>query len=375
MSSSMLRRLLTFVAVLLAVTLQLGAAPSMEVQNVSGTSCMTCHGSTPEYPILGARMTYDTSGHKTNGNSAYANGGGCQKCHTNEGFIDYVATGKVDNAAFVDYPSQPGCYTCHSFHETGNLSLRTVAPVTLVDKTVFDLGSGNLCANCHQARTDGTTVVKAQPAKAITARFGSHYGPQADIFMGTNLYEDPRKSYGTSAHTYAVTDGCVTCHMSLPDGRYSFSPELGGHSFRIATEVHESPKVNTSGCLACHPQMKQVANQELFDIKAKADYDRDGAVEVVQLEVKGLLERLANPQNTGLLQKLAMPLIEPAGGTAIKVSTSDTERPLQEVAALWNYRTVTEDRSLGVHNPTYVIQILMDSVAVLDPTFDASQRP
>ena len=51
------------------------------------------------------------------------------------------------------------------------------------------------------------------------------------------------------------------------------------------------------------------------------------------------------------------------------------ERPLQEVAALWNYLTIMEDRSLGVHNPTYVIQILTDSVAALDPSFDTSLRP
>jgi len=72
-------------------------------------ACMECHGSVPKYPILGARLGYDYSGHKNNGNSRYANGGGCQRCHTNEGFIDYLAKGSVDPNAFIDYPSQPGC--------------------------------------------------------------------------------------------------------------------------------------------------------------------------------------------------------------------------------------------------------------------------
>jgi hypothetical protein len=368
----LLRRVLIAIAAF-SVTLPLSANAEMEVKNVAGTSCMTCHGSTPEYPVLGARMTYDTSGHKRNGNSAYANGGGCQRCHTNEGFIDYVATGAVNNAAFVDYPSQPGCFTCHEPHESGTLDLRTVEPVTLANKTAFDLGSGNLCANCHQARANAAEFVKPLAARAINANWGAHRGPQADVLMGTNAFEDPRKSYATSAHTYAVSDGCVVCHMSLPDGRYAFSPELGGHSFRIASEVHEAPKINTSGCIACHPTMKQVAGKEVFDIRAKTDYDLDGATEVVQEEVRGLLERMSNASGTGVLQTLAIPFYKPDG--TFNASTAETIRPIEEVAAIYNYKMILEDRSLGVHNPTYVIQVLYDSISALDRGFDTSRRP
>ena len=41
-----------------------------------GAACADCHGATPKYPLLGARLGYDTSGHKNNDNSTYANGGG-----------------------------------------------------------------------------------------------------------------------------------------------------------------------------------------------------------------------------------------------------------------------------------------------------------
>jgi mono/diheme cytochrome c family protein len=40
-----------------------------------GAACADCHGATPKYPLLGARLGYDTSGHKNNDNSSYANGG------------------------------------------------------------------------------------------------------------------------------------------------------------------------------------------------------------------------------------------------------------------------------------------------------------
>jgi len=45
------------------------------------------------------------------------------------------------------------------------------------------------------------------------------------------------------------------------------------------------------------------------------------------------------------------------------------------VAALYNYKFVLEDRSKGVHNLTYAVQLLMDSLKALDKNFDDSKRP
>jgi hypothetical protein len=116
-----------------------------------GAACADCHGPTPKYPLLGARLGYDTSGHKNNDNSYYANGQGCQKCHTNEGFIEFAATGKVDPKSFVAYPSQPNCVTCNTQHETWDFGLRTVKAVKLINGAEFDIGKGNLCALPHVA--------------------------------------------------------------------------------------------------------------------------------------------------------------------------------------------------------------------------------
>ena len=392
--SSFWRRALPVLAGLLMASAFAYAAGELEASagstGPSQASCMKCHGSTPEYPILGARMGYDTSGHKNNGNSAYANGGGCQQCHTNEGFVEYVAKGKVDAQAFVEYPSQPSCFTCHTSHETGDLALRTVKSVTLANKKVFSMGNGNLCANCHLARQDAATYVKPMAANTISAPWGAHHGPQADMIMGTNAYQDPRKSYASSPHPLAVKDGCVTCHMSLPQGRYGFSPALGGHSFNISGDVHEAEKLNTSGCIACHKDITQVIGTSawskaggagviwiekpaVFGIKAKADYDLDGKTEPVQDEVQGLMDKLVNKEGTGLLQKSSPPFYNAAGAYVGNLTKENL--PLEKVAALYNYKFVLEDRSRGVHNATYTFQILYDTIAVLDPSFDASRRP
>jgi len=344
-------------------------------------ACAECHGAAPKYPMLGARLGYETSGHKNNDNSFYANGGGCQRCHTNEGFIEFAATGKVDPKAFVRYPSQPNCVTCHTQHESWDFSLRTVKPVKLVDGSVFDLGKGNLCANCHQASGEARALVKASPAAGIFPFWGAHHGPQSDLVSGTNAWEYPGKSYSSSPHKAVLTDGCVECHMALPEGRYGLNPEVGGHSFNIVGEVHEAGKINTAGCLACHQDIKQLPGTEFFDLKAKEDFDRDGKVEAVQVEVQGLLETFVNPKGTGYLQTMNPPMFKTdaqasfPGLTTGWAGSRNGQWSETQMAALYNYKLVVEDRSRGVHNATYTIQVLYDALKALDPKYDDSLRP
>jgi len=377
-------RLLLLIGAVFMVSLAVAAEGTMEeswARQDFDNSCAACHGTTPEYPLLGARLGYDTSGHKNNDNSYYANGAGCQICHTNEGFIDYVKTGKVDPEAYVAYPSQPNCVTCHTMHDTWDFSLRTTKPVKLQDGSSFDIGAGNLCANCHQARSDVKTQIKAMEAKSVSSHFGAHHGPQSDMVNGTNAYEYPGKRYSSSPHKDVLADGCVTCHMSLPEGRYSSGPEVGGHSFNIVGEVHESEKVNVSGCVGCHKDIKQLSGTDMFDIKAKADYDRDGTVEAVQVEVQGLLDALVNENGTGYLQTMNPPMFkkdakatfhELGSGWAGSKSGSWSEA---QIGALWNYKMIIEDRSRGVHNATYTMQVLYDTLKALNPRLNESLRP
>jgi hypothetical protein len=48
---------------------------------------------------------------------------------------------------------------------------------------------------------------------------------------------------------------------------------------------------------------------------------------------------------------------------------------VEVVGALYNYKFVQEDRSKGIHNTTYAVQLLMDSIKALDKSFDDSKRP
>jgi hypothetical protein len=140
-------------------------------------SCADCHASTsPRHPFLGEKARYEISGHKLLGNSAYANGEGCQVCHTNEGFVSFVEKGDPDPGDYIANPSQPGCFTCHAPHEKGDFRLRTAVPVTLSNGKVFNVGNGNLCARCHHATAVAAQAVKAMPAKKIARSSGRHRG-------------------------------------------------------------------------------------------------------------------------------------------------------------------------------------------------------
>jgi hypothetical protein len=373
--------------------------------------CMSCHGSTgAKYSLLGAKHGYEASGHAINGNARYANAEGCQRCHTHEGYIQYVRMGfdtaKFDDFAmpkgadgkpapppFIAYPSQPGCFTCHDSHMTGDFSLRTQKvdsstkavtnqKITLYNKTVFDGGTGNLCASCHQARGDAKVVIPAGKG-VLTARGLHHHSPVADMLAGTNGYEFPGKKYSSSVHYMMVKDTCISCHMAQPKGRYGFSPKVGGHAFTVAGDVHEAEVANVSTCMACHRDMKTVPAKKYndtgfvlrdtvnFTIKAKTDYDGDGTIEYLQAEVQGLLDKFVNKNGTGVMQTMANPMFTKEG----KFANSKAAYTNDQLGAYANFLYVIEDKSLGVHNSTYAIQLLYDSLRALDPDFDVSKRP
>jgi len=397
--------------VIIMLVLLMGLA--LPVLAATSIDCMSCHGSTgAKYPLAGAKLGFEVSGHATMGDSRYANGQSCQRCHTSEGYVEYAtkfgfgspqkydawanATDKNGNQPYIAYPSQPGCFACHDPHTTGNFALRTQKVVSgkivnekiaLYNGVVYDGGSGNLCASCHMSRGDLKTAIPAQKGK-VAARGASHHGPEADMVAGTNGYEFVGKTYSSSPHYQVIGDTCVTCHMEQPKGRFGFSPEVSGHAFTVSGEVHEAPVGNTASCAACHDGIKAVAGQKLyladsgtvraefkdeavFTVKAKADYDGNGKVEYVQQEVVGLLQLMVNKDGTGAMQKMANPFFKPDGSFA----NSKASYTNDQLGAYANYLFVIEDKSLGVHNATYAIELLMDSIAAIDPSYSEANRP
>jgi hypothetical protein len=293
----------------------------------SGTAtCGLCHNDNTE--ILSRVAQWENSIHASGATVEHGNSTSCAMCHTNEGFVEYLETNSV--ATEFDNPTPIGCFTCHAPHTTGTFALRTNAPYTLQNGDIFGHGDGNLCANCHHSRQNVTTYVAGDSVQ-LTTRFGAHHGPQGDMLAGTGGYEYSGYTYTSSYHTTGVTEGCVTCHMAP-----SSVNTLGEHSWNMVDPTDSTENIAACMFSGCHGSNL-------------ANFDFDGT----QTEVDNLLEELKT-----LL--VAGNLVNSSGTPKARwVHSADS------AGAVYNFQFVTEDRSKGVHNKNYTIQLLQSSIDYL----------
>ena len=311
-----------------------------EVQtDISAVGCFDCHAGQLDQ----AQGEWANSVHASGSNVDYTNRGGsdCTRCHDQQGFISFLATGTLPDEPFSTV-SAIGCFTCHNPHETGTMALRTTAAFTLANGDVFDHGKGNLCVNCHHGRSSAGDIADDV---SVNSRFGPHHGPQGDLINGSNGYEFPGLGYDfpSSPHANQVRDACIGCHMGNVTTHEGY--DVGGHSWNMVSLTDE--EITLSGvcsAAACHP------TADGLDFLADADYDGDGTIEGYQSEIDGLWEELET-----LL--IAQGVLTGSGSTV-----SGTYADGHLAGALWNLRSVEEDRSHGVHNFSYMRSLLEASI-------------
>lgn len=310
----------------------------VELADISSEGCFDCHNGQLDQ----AQGEWANSIHASGNNVDYTNRGGsdCTRCHDQQGFISFLATGELPDEAFSTV-SAIGCFTCHNPHETGGFDLRTSAAYTLEGGDVFDHGKANLCVNCHHSRLAASSITANQ---ATSRYWGSHHGPQGDLINGSNGYEFPGLGYTfpSSPHAGQVRDACVGCHMG--NVRTHDGYDIGGHSWNMVSLTDE--EVTLVGVCAdgsCHPGVTS------FDFTADEDYDGDGTTEGYQTEIEGLLEDLAT-------------LLTAQGVLSGGSPTTGTIADQNLAGAVWNYVMVEEDRSHGVHNFNYIRSLLEASI-------------
>ncbi len=290
-------------------------------ETTQAQSCFSCH-SDADTKLVDAEQQWDRSRHAT-GSTLNENDSSCKGCHTSEGFIARATGTPAPDT--IENPTAIHCFTCHSPHTSGDFRLRWTANATIMDGTTYDLGAGNICVACHQARRDVNVYVAGQPS--LTSRWGPHYGTQGDMLLGSNGYEYASYSYERSTHREATEDGCLDCHYKATS-QYV----VGGHSFEMESTVNGEEVLNTGACAPCHGPVSD------FNLGA------------VQDSVDVLLEDLkANLITAGLLDATT--------GLPKTVKTS-----ADSAGAVWNYRMISDDRSKGVHNPKYVMGLLKSSI-------------
>ena len=291
------------------------------------SNCFACH-SDQEFALVAADVQWATSRHATGG-TFERNSSRCSNCHTNEGFVAYIATGSPGSPI---NPSPIGCFTCHAPHTKGDLSLRVSTPVTFERGGTFDRGSANLCANCHQARTPNPEITGA--TVAMEQRWGPHHAGQANVLLGMGAYTFGTE-YESGAHSN-VPNGCITCHMAAPYGN-----QAGGHTFALTYLYHDEETDLVAGCQTegCHSSVEDM------------DFSYDG----VQSDVQDLLDDLKADLISANLLVLYDGEYYPVEATV----------SADEAKAVYNYLLMEEEGSLGLHNPDYVIDVLNASIAAV----------
>ncbi len=276
--------------------------------------CADCHNETSL--LSGISQQWDVSVHGTGEAFVRAGSASCAGCHSGGAFSEMIAAGLSPNEVETGdaHPSRQDCRTCHEIHTTytgDDFALETTASVDLfaVEGVTYDSGTGNLCVNCHQPRSLFPAAAEGM-VEVTSTHWGPHHGPQSAFLLG---YGGAGLEGTASKHYDQVEDSCVGCHLG-PNQDHTFEPTV-------------------DACMECHDGV------ESFDLNG------------VQTEVQAMLDELGGYLETAGLMTDGHPVVG--------------VYPEAEAMALWNYIAVGfEDKSLGVHNPAYIIDLLEQSLAV-----------
>jgi len=312
-----------------------GADGEDGIDGQDGTaSCVQCHDDSQVQ--FAKTLQWESSTHATGGNFE-RNGTDCAPCHTSQGFLERMAAGSQETAEAINNPNPPNCYTCHNIHsdyETSDWALTYADAITLwhpAEKASVDLGSGNLCGNCHQARIPDPFPVPGGDNVNITSPYwGAHHGPVANLIGQTGGYE-VGEGYGSSFHANNVENSCITCHLST-----AYGVQAGGHNMGMTYAYHGHDVVNTAGCVGCH------ADEDALETK----------IEATKTEITGLLTQLGT-------------LLVMQGVMDTTFHPVPQEMTADQAGGVFNFNMVREDKSSGIHNYKYAKTLLENSIASL----------
>jgi predicted CXXCH cytochrome family protein len=359
----------------------IGAAPGETIVRVKGgtTGAVGEHAVVvvePAKDLPGLVPNYDkwlTSAHAdktsvpfTNWNKDGAVPVDCARCHSSEGFVDYLG-GDGSEAFKVDKPapieSVITCRTCH------NAAADRLTQVTFPSGvTVKGLGGEARCMTCHQGRASGKDVDATITKAAV---------PDADT-------PSPMLRF-TNIHYYPAA---ATLYAGRVAGGYQYSGQVYDARFRHVpgydkcTGCHDphSVKVKFDECVACHPAATDLKGAQTIRMMSSVtrDYDGDGDLaEGVYGELDGLRKKLAAAIGSYGKEKKtpvcyygdAYPywFIDSNGdGTCQAEEGKSTNAFASWTARLtkaaYNYQMSIKDPGAFAHNSKYIMELLYDSI-------------
>ncbi|MBI2854840.1 MAG: hypothetical protein HYX87_07985 [Chloroflexi bacterium] len=292
------------------------------------------------------------------------------------------------------------CATCHDPHDEGNMVANPPVIKVRIDGDTAMLpsgfkamavGKGALCITCHNTRNGAHNDAAGPDPSPDRA---PHVAAQGDVIMGENAYFV--KTGARSAHAN-IEDSCVTCHVesSPPPKPYTTSTN---HSFAASTAICgdcHGKYENADNLMAANEvKLKQLGDKlsayalnKLPDKVMLKDYtphkvgSRDydvasDATSVNKTDIRSLTPVEVHGRQGFVItftapvtftyspsgeashtQSLSQAQVQLGGltkdGTALAFAVTD---PLYRVG--WNYWLIHGDASMGVHNPSFVTDVL-----------------
>ncbi|RST86517.1 polyheme membrane-associated cytochrome C [Aquibium carbonis] len=269
---------------------------------------------------------------------------------------DGSAPGVVDAPAAINAPI--GCASCHT------QAAHALDSVTFPSGVTVDgLGASATCNVCHQGRASTDTVAAATEAleeDTVSPTLGFinvHYGVAAAVSQGSQVrggYQYPGRSYAGRFFHVPSASTCIDCH----------EPH--------ATTVELEP------CLVCHRGVEDIRAIRM----RHADFDGDGnAAGGIHSEIMGLHAQLLDAIKLYATDVAEAPIGYAKGTFPYFFADTDADGEIgpdeavfpnryqswtpRLLKAAYNYQVAAKDPGAYVHNPSYMLQLLHDSLESL----------
>ena len=224
----------------------------------------------------------------------------CSACHTAEGFLQFVNLDELEPN--VEAPGPEGndltCAACHNPHDNTNPAQLRM-PVE------------EICVKCHNPEYNPDEVEEPDGSDV-------HHST-AYMFEGKGGYEYEGFDYASSAHTFVVTEKCVTCHVFMTPfvGEPEEIPAYTGHTF----------EPQGGACVDCHTD---------FNVEAES------------FDYRGIQTKI---------DSLALVLEE-----MLTMASPEDSLTAAFLRARFNLQFVNADGSHGIHNTKYAEGLLVSAI-------------
>lgn len=285
----------------------------------------------------------------------------CAKCHSAYGYLDYLGQdGTTVNV--VDSEAQTGsvvtCFTCH------NPAAQAKTTALFPSGVVLSVPSQSTnCVECHQGTMAGVNVenaVAGLPEDEVSEELSFinvHYKVGGAVRYGSEVqvgYEYPGQTYAGFYEHVGSYQQCTDCH-----------------------DPH-STEIDPQECAVCHSQVSDLTDLSSIRVESP-DYDGDGnKSEGISGEVDTLHDLLYESIQQYANEVLDAPILY--SGTTFPYWFADTNGDGQGgedeltfgnsyaswsprlLKAAYNYHLVVKDPGGYMHNGSYLIQIMHDTI-------------